>query len=87
MDELAVTTDTAEQGVLLGEIEAQVIDDGFGLPIYQHPAIDVFRNTVTGLAPIQLSPTVFWNYWEWGVSGDTAGEPTSEEMTTEEEEG
>ena len=86
LDEVAVTTDVAEQGRLQGEIEALLMQDGFGLPIYQHPAIDVYRNTVTGISPIQLSPTVFWNFWEWETTGDTASEPTSEEMTEEETE-
>lgn len=87
LDEIAVTTDSAQHEVLQGEVETLLVENGFGLPIYQHPAIDVHRNTVSGINPIALSPTVFWNFWEWSTSGDTAGEPTSMEMTEEEEEG
>lgn len=85
LDEIAVTTDSAQHEVLQGEVEALLVENGFGLPIYQHPAIDVHRNTVSGINPIALNPTVFWNFWEWSTSGDTAGEPTSVEMTEEEE--
>ncbi|WP_420112531.1 ABC transporter family substrate-binding protein [Pseudactinotalea sp.] len=87
LDEIAVTVDPAAQGDLQGQVEEILVQDAFGLPIYQHPAIDVHRNTVTGINPIQLSPTVFWNFWEWDTTGETAGEPTSEEMTEDDAEG
>ena len=86
LDEIAVTTDAATQGELQGQVEALLVENAFGLPIYQHPAIDIYRSTVSGINPIALNPTVFWNYWEWTTTGDTAGEPTSQEMTEDEEE-
>ncbi|WP_050761666.1 ABC transporter family substrate-binding protein [Beutenbergia cavernae] len=83
LDEIAVTTDQDTVTELQGEMEAFLVQDAFGLPIYQHPGVDVYRNSIEGINPIALSPTVFWNYWEWDVTGDTAGEPTSEEATEE----
>jgi peptide/nickel transport system substrate-binding protein len=84
-DELSVTTDPAEQERLLGEIEANLVNDAFGVTIFQFPAVTAFRNTVTGITPISLSPTVFYGFWDWGTSGDTAGDPVSEEATEDAE--
>lgn len=84
MDELNVETDPAEQERLLGEIEAHLVNDAFGVTIFQFPSVTAFRNTVTGITPISLSPTVFYGFWDWGTTGETAGDPTSEEVAEEE---
>ncbi|MEJ5915688.1 ABC transporter family substrate-binding protein [Pseudokineococcus sp. 1T1Z-3] len=68
LEELAVTTDPDRQVELLTQAEAELWSDAFGTVLYQHPAVDVYRTNFTGIAPIALSPTVFWNYWEWGTS-------------------
>jgi peptide/nickel transport system substrate-binding protein len=83
-DELSVTTDPAEQERLLGEIEAHLVNDAFGVTIFQFPSVTAYRNTVTGITPITISPTVFYGFWDWSASGDTAGDPTSEEATDSE---
>jgi peptide/nickel transport system substrate-binding protein len=83
-DELSVTTDPAEQERLLGEIEAHLVNDAFGVTIFQFPSVTAYRNTVTGITPITISPTVFYGFWDWSTSGDTAGDPTSEEATDSE---
>lgn len=77
-DELSVQTDPAEQERLLGEIEANLVEDAFGVTIFQFPSVTSYRNTVTGITPITISPTVFYGFWDWGTTGDTAGDPTSE---------
>jgi peptide/nickel transport system substrate-binding protein len=79
--ELAVTTDPAEQERILGEIETHLVNDAFGVTIFQFPSVTAYRNTVTGINPITISPTVFYGFWEWGTTGDTAGDPTSEEAS------
>jgi peptide/nickel transport system substrate-binding protein len=49
--------------------------------------VTAFNTNVSGIDPISISPTVFWNFWEWSTTGDTAGEPEAttpaEEETTE----
>lgn len=71
-DQLSVETDPAEQERLLGEIEAHLVNDAFGVTIFQFPSVTAYRNTVTGITPITISPTVFYGFWEWGTTGDTA---------------
>ena len=80
-DQLSVTTDAAEQERLLGEIEAHLVEDAFGVTIFQFPGVTAYRNTVSGINSNTISPTVFYGFWEWSTTGDTAGEPTSEEAT------
>lgn len=77
-DQLSVETDPAEQERLLGEIEAHLVNDAFGVTIFQFPSVTAYRNTVTGIDPITISPTVFYGFWNWGTTGDTAGDPGEE---------
>lgn len=85
MDQLNVETDPAEQERLIGEFEALLVQDAFGVTIFQFPSVTAYRNTVTGITPISLSPTVFYGFWDWGTTGDTAEDPTSEEAEDSEE--
>lgn len=77
-DQLSVETDPAEQERLLGEIEAHLVNDAFGMTIFQFPSVTAYRNTVTGIDPITISPTVFYGFWNWGTTGDTAEDPGEE---------
>lgn len=77
-DQLSVETDPAEQERLLGEIEAHLVNDAFGVTIFQFPSVTAYRNTVTGIDPITISPTVFYGFWNWGTTGDTAEDPGEE---------
>ena len=48
------------------EVEQHLFADAFGLPIFQHPSITAYNSTyVDGVSNIALSPTVFFNVWEW----------------------
>jgi len=70
VDELAAelneTSDPARQDEILIEVEQNLFADAFGLPIFQHPSITAYNSTyVDGVSNIALSPTVFFNVWEW----------------------
>jgi peptide/nickel transport system substrate-binding protein len=68
--ELQATTDPARQDELLVEIESVLFDDAFGLPIFQFPQITAFNSTyVSGVSDIPISPTVFFNVWDWEAAG------------------
>ncbi|UFU02293.1 ABC transporter family substrate-binding protein [Ruania suaedae] len=75
-DELAVTTDEARQAEILAEVESILVEDGFGVTIYQHPGVHGFNARLQGVDPISISPTIFWNFWEWetDLTGDEAAE-------------
>jgi peptide/nickel transport system substrate-binding protein len=65
-DELTATTDSVEQQQLLLDIEKELWAAGFGVTLFQHPGLTAFNsNYVSGVSNIPLSPTVFWNFWEW----------------------
>jgi peptide/nickel transport system substrate-binding protein len=69
-EELQATTDPARQDEILVEIESVLFEDAFGLPIFQFPQITAFNTTyVSGVSDIPISPTVFFNVWEWEATG------------------
>lgn len=67
-DELQVTTDTGEQAKLLEQIEAKLVEDAFGLTIFQFPGVTAWSSNLSGVKPISISPTIFWNFWEWEMA-------------------
>jgi peptide/nickel transport system substrate-binding protein len=67
LDQLQVTSDPTEQGTLLGQMEKKLVDDAFGVSIYQFPAVTAYSEKLTGVDQITLAPTVFWNFWTWKI--------------------
>jgi glutathione transport system substrate-binding protein len=65
-DQLKVSTDKAEQTQLLTQIEKHLVDDAFGVTIFQFPGITAWNSTyVSDVSSITLAPSVFWNFWDW----------------------
>jgi peptide/nickel transport system substrate-binding protein len=47
-------------------VETDLVDNAFGLTIFQFPGVTSWNGTkVTGVSTIPLSPSVFFNFWEW----------------------
>ncbi|MGC4151985.1 MAG: ABC transporter family substrate-binding protein [Propionicimonas sp.] len=67
-DELQTAVDPAEQDRILGEIEAQLVADNFGVTIFQFPSVTAFKSNVTGVDPITIAPTIFYGFWNWQVT-------------------
>ncbi|NLE71983.1 MAG: hypothetical protein GX609_07805, partial [Actinomycetales bacterium] len=44
--------------------------EGFSIPIFQFPGVVAWRSALEGVSFIPLSPTIFWNYWEWEISAE-----------------
>lgn len=65
LNELNITTDTARQQAILKEVEKQLVDDAFGITIFQFPEVTGISNKVQNVSSIPLSPNYFWNFWEW----------------------
>lgn len=72
LDELAATFDVAEREQLLLKVDALLWADRYGLPIFQFPAVTAFDPAkVSGIKPSVITPTLFWNVWEWSpIIGD-----------------
>ncbi|HHU40444.1 MAG TPA: ABC transporter family substrate-binding protein [Propionibacterium sp.] len=68
LNELNVTTDTDRQNEIVSEVEKILVDEAFGLTIFQFPEITGYDSTkIKNVKSIALSPTFFWNFWEWEV--------------------
>jgi peptide/nickel transport system substrate-binding protein len=64
--QLQASSDPDEQQDLLLQIEQNLWADAFGVTIFQHPGITAYNGTyVSGIDSIALTPTVFWNFWDW----------------------
>lgn len=67
-DQLQTATDAADQANILAQVEAKLVEDNFGVTIFQFPGVTAYSSTLQGVDPISISPTIFWNYWTWTVS-------------------
>lgn len=65
LDTMLVTIDPDEQAELAGEVEETLVDDAFGLPLFQHPSLTVYGDKVSNVSTTSVDPSMFWNYWEW----------------------
>jgi len=68
-DELQVATEEDEQQELLTKIETQLVDDAFGLTLWQFPAVSAYNNSLQGVEEISISPTIFHGFWNWTYEG------------------
>ncbi|GGC48820.1 peptide ABC transporter substrate-binding protein [Brevibacterium sediminis] len=65
LDEMLVTIDPDKQASLAGDVEQQLVDDAFGLPLFQHPSLTIHGDKVSNVSTTTLDPSMFWNFWEW----------------------
>ncbi len=65
LDELDVTLDPERQIEIQIEVDKLLMDDFYGLTIFQFPGVTAFSDRVTNVDPGPLSPTIFWNVWDW----------------------
>lgn len=71
-DQLQVTTDSSEQGDILGQIEKHLVDDAFGVTIFQFPGVTAWNpEKIGGISKISINPTIFAGFWNW-TPGDAA---------------
>ncbi|WP_448059403.1 ABC transporter family substrate-binding protein [Cellulomonas hominis] len=76
--EMSTNTDPAKETELTIGIEKQLNADAFGVNIFQFPGVVASRDVLKGVSTIPLSPTIFWNFWEWDISAaDSLDAPTS----------
>lgn len=68
-DELQVTTDAARQLEIQTEVEQILWEDGFGVTLYQFPGITAYNDNIGNVQTLNLSPTIFYGFWEWEAGG------------------
>ena len=67
-DQLQVETDPAKQTEILKQVDKLLVDNAFGLTIFQFPSMTSYSNKLSGIKPIAITPTIFWTFWEWKIS-------------------
>jgi len=67
-DDLEAEFEEEAQLTILGEVEKELWADGYGVTIFQFPGVVAYRDTVANVKNGVLSPSVFWNFWEWDPS-------------------
>ena len=66
LDELDGTFDAATQISLQQQIDKLIWSDHYGVTVFQFPAVTAFDQTkIANVSESPLSPTFFWNFWEW----------------------
>lgn len=63
--ELSSTFDADRQQEILKTIDKSLYDDAYGVTVFLFPQITAYNTELTGISSSALSPTFFWNYWEW----------------------
>jgi peptide/nickel transport system substrate-binding protein len=71
-DELNGTFDKAKQLTLLETIEKNLYDDAYGVVIFQFPDVVGYSNKIKHVSDAPLSPTVFWNFYDWTTPAQKA---------------
>ncbi|QHO69400.1 ABC transporter family substrate-binding protein [Marisediminicola antarctica] len=64
-DQLGREPDEAKQQEILVKAEEIIGAQAWSVPIFQFPGITSWSAEVDGVVPGFLSPSYFWNFWEW----------------------
>lgn len=73
--QLDVETDTEEQARILAEVEALMMEDAFGVTIFQFPGVTAWNpENIGNVQKIAISPTIFHGFWEWEPGTAAAAE-------------
>lgn len=69
---LETELDEARQIEIQIEVEKLLWEDAYGTTIFQFPGLTWWDSGVEGIDPSPLSPTYFWNFWDWAPVGAVA---------------
>ncbi|OUE09725.1 peptide ABC transporter substrate-binding protein [Clavibacter michiganensis] len=70
--QLDTETDPDKQRDILIQAETLIQEQSWTTPIFQFPGLTAWSDTVTGVKPAFLSPTFFWNFYEWAPANTSA---------------
>jgi peptide/nickel transport system substrate-binding protein len=68
MEQLAGTTDLGKQDELLAEIDRQIWESAYGLPLYQTIGTTAFNARVAGVKTSSGPFGIWWNVWDWRLA-------------------
>ncbi|MCY7326108.1 MAG: ABC transporter family substrate-binding protein, partial [Microbacteriaceae bacterium] len=64
-DKLGREADEGKQQEILVKAEEIIGAQAWSVPIFQFPGITSWSSKIDGVVPGFLSPSYFWNFWEW----------------------
>lgn len=65
LDALAVEIDPVEKIAIQLEVDTLLVNDVYGLTLYQFPSVTAVSPRVTNVGSSPMAPTIFWNVWAW----------------------
>ncbi|WP_104192993.1 ABC transporter family substrate-binding protein [Cryobacterium sp. Y82] len=68
INKLNLEFDPAKQIELKQEIDKILWENFYGVTLFQFPGVTAFNDSVTGIDPSILAPTIFWNIWDWKLA-------------------
>ena len=60
--------DPEKQIELQKQLDKIIWDNYYGVTVFQFPGVTAYNNKIEGVDPSILSPTIFWNIWDWSVA-------------------
>ncbi|KJL45633.1 MULTISPECIES: ABC transporter family substrate-binding protein [Microbacterium] len=63
------TLDTDKIDEMTIEADTELFSDAYGLPLFQGPGLEAHTDRVEGITFMGNQTGVFWNFWEWTVTG------------------
>ena len=74
-DELQVETDPARQEEILADVEAHLVEDAFGVTIFQFPGVTAWNTAnISNVSKLSINPTIFYGFWDWEPGTAAAAE-------------
>lgn len=67
VEALGTEFDKEKQIELQIELDKAIWDAYYGITIFQFPGVTAHSTRVEGVDPSILSPTIFWNIWDWSI--------------------
>ncbi|HEY4152897.1 MAG TPA: ABC transporter family substrate-binding protein [Pseudolysinimonas sp.] len=64
--------DASKQQALLAQVDKDLWADAYGVTIFQFPEVTAWSNKVKNVSDNPLSPSVFWNFFDWTSSVKTS---------------
>lgn len=66
---LTTEYDASKQRAILASVDKLLWNDGYGATIFQFPEVTASSNKVKNVSDNPLSPSVFWNFFDWTSTG------------------
>jgi peptide/nickel transport system substrate-binding protein len=65
-DELQTETDEERQEAILADVEAILVEDAFGVTIFQFPGVTAWNpENISNVSKLSINPTIFYGFWNW----------------------